>query len=74
MPYHYRDGVYFNRLADGSVRVMKAPEQAAPVWDLVIDAESWPSIVAAMSAQGETAEAFRIAKELHGVRRNTTDD
>ena len=65
MAFHYRGGVYFERLLDGAVKLSKIPAEGTPVWELTIDPDAWPSIVVAVSKHGETAQNFQIAKQLH---------
>lgn len=71
MGYHYRGGLYFNRVsdADGTVQIRLRTDpndDESPLAFFVnIDADSWASIVAAMSRGGETGETVRIVRELH---------
>jgi hypothetical protein len=72
--FHWREGWFFKRLPDGSVRVVNR-ENPASEWlmvDITIDLLSWSSIVCSVSAEGETAERWDAAQEFHG-RPNTTD-
>lgn len=67
MAYHWRDGITFERQADGSVCI----EQPVTDWSdgqsfqATIPAAEWASIIAAVSAQGETAEQYAIATVFH---------
>ena len=70
MAYHYRDGWYFERVpdTDGVVRIYhiepgKKPEIADE--DFEIDPDSWASIVASVSEDGETADTHTAAISLH---------
>jgi len=82
--FHYKDGWYFSRLEDGSVLIEKESEQKT--WKagrmsplitarIVIDPDGWASIVASVSAFGDTAETFKHASELHsGLHTQNTKD
>jgi hypothetical protein len=59
--FHWRDGWFFKRLPDGSVRVQHRAPDAGPSVDLLIPSNEWASIVASMSAEGETAESYQDA-------------
>jgi hypothetical protein len=59
--YHWRDGIYFRRNDDGSVRV--ASQTHAILFD--VPPNEWASIVAHVSAKGETGEAFARAQAFH---------
>lgn len=60
--FHAHSGWYFQRRGDG-VRVTRKAETAEA--DTVdFDAETWASIVAAVSAQGENAQTFATALEF----------
>ena len=66
---HWSDGIYWKRLADGSVWlvVRDGKEPGARILvDRTIPAEDWPRVVAHLSAQPD-AEAVRRAASLHGV-------
>lgn len=68
--FHASGGWYFRREPDGSVRLM-APDSLGPgAHQLVtLDANTWASAVASVSAGGETAESFRAAEALHAGER-----
>lgn len=59
--FHVKDGWYFTRREDGTVRVI-SPD---PKVDLVMDPDTWCSVIAHCSARGDTAEAFQEAQEFH---------
>ena len=63
--FHARDGWYFKRTEAGGVRitVVTSPTRFETV-DL--DADTWASAVASVSARGENAETFAAAGQLHG--------
>jgi hypothetical protein len=64
--FHARDNWYFRREDDGSVRIM-APDSAGPGAHQVVtlDANTWASAVASVSADGETTETFHAAQRFH---------
>ncbi len=59
--FHWRYGWNFERKDNGDVMVSN--DSVSELF--VIPASEWPSIVAAVSAQGSTADAYRTATELH---------
>ena len=61
--FHARDGWYFQRQTDGSVKISAAVQRCTE--QLVIDPDTWASIVASVSAQGETSVRFQRAREFH---------
>ena len=67
--FHYKEGWYFERLPNGSVKISREPQDRVinppMVTILEIDADSWPSIVASMSVSGENAHTFQTAQKLH---------
>ena len=66
--FHYRDGLYFERLEDGSVRITRNLGHIC--WD--IDRDSWASIIAHVSAGGETADTFQEAMLFHAGQEKQT--
>jgi len=62
--FHARDGWYFQRQDDGSVKISAAVSRSTET--LTIPPNEWASIVAAVSAQGETAETYQAALSAHG--------
>jgi hypothetical protein len=64
--FHARDNWYFRREDDGSVRVM-APDSTGPGAHQVVtlDADTWASVVASVSRDGETTETFHAARRFH---------
>lgn len=77
--FHWKDGLYFGRMPDGSVRVIQQPNQGshqdfpridAPVegalLDVTIPAAEWASITSSVSATSETSESYQAALALHG--------
>ncbi len=66
--FHYKEGWFFKRLSDGSVRIVKLAEpkeDSAVTSSIVVDAESWGSIVSSVSSTGETGERQAKAVEFH---------
>ena len=73
--FHARDGLYFERLPDGSVRVLCKRKQpgvwvsGAPVdersFEVVLYPSTWASVVAAVSRRGDLCEVFEAALRLH---------
>lgn len=70
--FHWRDGLYFERLKDGSVKAT----QYTPIttnwndgmnktWQIIIPAPEWASIVASMSIEGETTETYYVTLNRH---------
>lgn len=79
--YHWKDGWWFSRLADGSIRmehrqyILEGPtgkytDQYTVDVNVVIDTDSWGSIVASMSEHGDTREAWSAAKRFHAGESN----
>jgi hypothetical protein len=74
--FHNRDGWYFKRLEDGSVRIQKTTTAHvdAPVeYEHVIPENEWASIVAHVSVGGETGDSYQEAREFHAGRRFILD-
>ena len=67
--FHYRDGLHFERLEDGSVRITYPggwiDDKRREEETFVIEANSWASIVAHVSHRGATAETFPAALIFH---------
>ena len=73
--FHWRDHIFWKRLGDGSVRVAFFAIRMSgevvegddePVRELIIPPTEWASIVASVSAQGETSESYNTALDFHG--------
>lgn len=66
--FHWSRNWYFTRLPDGSVNIFRLNEGKyigiGP--DLIIPANEWASIVASVSAGGETGERWVSALNFHG--------
>lgn len=73
--FHANNNLYFKRLEDGSVSVVKAvPALFYPACDKnclvimeqwTIPASEWASVVAAVSSVGETSMTYKEALSLH---------
>ncbi len=66
--FHFKDGWFFSRLPNGSVRIEKriSAKMESPIEESVeIDPDSWVSIVASVSIKGETPSARLLARDLH---------
>lgn len=61
--FHARDGWYFERQPDGSVKISAAVQRCTE--ELVIDPDTWASIVASVSALPETSARWQAAREYH---------
>jgi hypothetical protein len=63
--FHLRDGLYFERLEDGGVRIVKTATgqfgDAKNVFEIEVSAGEWASVVAAVSPKGETSETYHSA-------------
>ena len=64
--YHWRDNWYFTRTADDSVWISKL--LGGNKVSAKIPRAEWASIVAAVSAAGETGETYHAALALHDGR------
>lgn len=64
--FHARDNWFFRREDDGSVHIL-APDSMGPGAHQVVtlDANTWASVVASVSARGETSESFQTARSFH---------
>ncbi len=72
--FHVTDGLFFERLPDGQVRIMKTIEKevgsakgGSPVvtLDMTLDANTWASVIASMSYYGEEDYGFYRAMNFH---------
>lgn len=68
--FHSAHGWWFKREDDGSVRVAYAPlvgvDEPGPIeQDVKFTASMWNSIVASVSAQGDTPVTYGTAHRLH---------
>ncbi len=66
---HCQSGWYFTRTSDGGVLIRKhemAREDAPLQFAIIVDPDSWASIVSSVCSRGETGPTFRAAREFHG--------
>lgn len=67
--FHLADGLYFEQLPDGAVRILKRKtvdaDFEATVLDITISAEEWASVIASMSHYGEEHYGFYRALSFH---------
>ena len=75
--FHWNENLFFGRMSTGAVRVLKFnstpesfPEADGPlhkdaVLDVEIPTEQWASIVASVSAGGESSASYHAALGLH---------
>jgi len=66
--FHLTDGLFFERLLEGKVRILKRASGSADapvVFDLTVDSNSWASIIASMSYYGEEDNGFYRAMNFH---------
>jgi hypothetical protein len=65
--FHARDGWFFRREPNGSVR-LTAPDSlgAGARQTVVLDPDTWASVVASVCAVGEDSDTFRAARNFHG--------
>lgn len=68
--FHAHSGWYFRREPEGSVRIL-APDSLGPGAHQVVtlDASTWASVAASVSAPGESGETYRAALAAHMHRR-----
>lgn len=75
MSFHAKDGLFFERGGDGSVVVSLLPEddRSLRTRRIELDAGTWASVVASVSAGGETYASFATAQAFHtGTVRTST--
>ncbi len=66
--FHFKDGWFFERNPDGSVRILKmsdATGQAVKVSEAHIDPDAWASIVSFVSAEKNASVAWSAVREFH---------
>jgi hypothetical protein len=67
--FHALNGWYFERMENGDVHLTReAPGAGSCNEDQVIPSDTWCSIIAHVSALGETAETFSSARIFHSGR------
>lgn len=66
MAYHWRNGLYFQRLANGSVLITSQPDLQSPASVIgEVPPAEWASIVAAVTPAGENSFTHKAAEDLH---------
>lgn len=69
MAFHWKDGVTFERKTDGLVEMFVPLEYGTDRGHLHhIPAAEWASIIAAVSAEGETAQQYQNAGLFHNFK------
>ena len=68
MAYHWRDGWFFSRESNGFVSIKAPGGDDIEARIAVIPVDEWASIIASVSASGETAETFKLAQLFHGSK------
>src|SRR5262245_48432192 len=66
--FHVNNGLYFERVGDGSVRVVKkesATENAPIIFEYTLDANDWASVISSMSVDGEENGGFYYGLNFH---------
>lgn len=77
MSFHSRDGLYFARTVTGDVIVtIEVPVHdgtgnfheghRAVLHRIVLPQDEWASVLASVSARGETGETWQQARDFHG--------
>jgi hypothetical protein len=64
--FHANDGWYFASGEDGKVKISAAVNRCDET--ITLTAAEWASVVAAVSAQGETSETYQAALALHAPK------
>jgi hypothetical protein len=66
--FHWRYGIFFKRLTDGTVRETRFVSwNYSPNYTVSdIPATEWASIVCSVSDGGETSERWNVAQDFHG--------
>jgi hypothetical protein len=66
--FHWQRGWFFKRQPDGSVRVSHVEPRAGYVdRQFLVPPDEWASIVASVSAGGETGDRWQQAREFHSA-------
>lgn len=68
--FHWKDGWFFKRVKDGSVRIMRPESRDGReeylLTDVTVKPNEWASIVCSVSAEGETGPRWEQAQDFHG--------
>lgn len=70
--FHLRNGLFFERLQGGHVRIIKTYDErdVRPdnvVLDITVPENEWTSVVCSVSKAGETLERWKEARQFHGT-------
>lgn len=70
--FHLQNGLWFERLTDGSVRIIKTYDGRDPrpdniVLDETTDEAGWASVVCSVSKDGEDNARWMHARRFHGT-------
>lgn len=68
--FHSKNGLFFEGLSDGSVRIRKTYDERDiradnVVMDVTLSDAAWASVVCSVSEVGETNERWKSALEFH---------
>lgn len=61
--FHANSGWYFERQEDGVVKISAAVDRSSET--IILAPTEWASVIAAVSAQGETSESYQAGLRLH---------
>lgn len=70
--FHVSDGLFFERLSTGSVRIVKRETgnpDSAVVFEQIVDESAWCSVIASMSYYGEENYGYYRALNFHSGRK-----
>ena len=70
--FHYKDGLFFSRLEDNSVKIVKheiGRRDSKIVFEMIIDDSSWASIISSMSNHGEIDNALIFHNENYEIKK-----
>ena len=75
--FHAADGLYFDRLDDGSVHIRKEQTGSATaptIFSQIIEPDLWTSIVAAVANPKNQENAHEAARKIHIQEKEGTDE
>ncbi len=70
--FHSKDGLGFERLEDGSVRIIKADNVFNPKkidFEVILDSDAWVSVISFVCANAGTAEKHQEALSFHNLKK-----
>lgn len=67
--FHAKENWFFERLGDSSVRILKQL-QGGGSHEVVLDPDTWASVVASVCAKGEMGDTFDRARLFHATGRH----